>query len=106
MWFGESSTFRSKYCSHIQVRKVWDAGNYQKQAAWAFSELHNVTAPNITVLFTVPAVITSNPSTFETGLLRENGVLRRIFGRYIYEIIECMRKLSNEKRDNLCNYRI
>jgi hypothetical protein len=85
MWFRESPTFRSKYCPHTHGRKIRYARNYYKQAAWAFSELNRVTAQNIIVLFTVPAVITSNPTTFKTGLLRENGVLRRIFRRNMDE---------------------
>jgi hypothetical protein len=42
MWFSESLTFRSKYSPYIHGRKVRAAGNYNKQAAWAFSELHSV----------------------------------------------------------------
>jgi hypothetical protein len=90
VWFGENPTFRSKYFPHIHGRKVREAGSYQKQAALAFAELHNVTAQNIIVMFTVPAVITSNATTFKIGLLRENRVLRRIFGPNTDEIIECL----------------
>lgn len=67
MCFGESPAFRSKY-AHIHRRKLSPARKYEKQEAWAFSELHIVTAQDIMVLFTVPFVRTSNPK-FKTDLL-------------------------------------
>jgi hypothetical protein len=63
----------------------------------AFSELHSISAQNIIIPLTVPAVITSNPTTFKTGSLRENRLLKRVFERNTDDIMEDWRKLRNEE---------